>query len=227
MREIILDTETTGLQAKNSEEIHRITAIGCVELIDRIPQRNAKWYINPERPVSRGAYVVTGLTWDFLRSFSIFSQIVDAFLEFIQNDPLIIHNAPFDMGFLNREMEMCGKPPLTNQVVDTLKIARASFPGASNNLDALCKRFNINYLNSRAKHDALDDAILLSKVYIALLQQQKSNLILQTSTVAPKSSNVTKKPTRKARILHVLSPEEQQQHAEMLTYIKQPLWLKI
>ena len=171
MREIILDTETTGLSPSSG---HRIVDIGCVELYAGSPTGNTfQQYINPERDMPAEAFAVHGLSHDFLRSFPTFHKIFQDFLNFIQDSPLVIHNAKFDMTFLNAELARFSIPALSNPIVDTLKLAKARFPGAPASLDSLCRRFNID-LKQRSQHGALLDAHLLAKVYPAL--QEKSIL---------------------------------------------------
>jgi len=167
IREIVLDTETTGL---SPQEGHRLVEIGCVELINHIPTGNIfHRYLNPNRPVPKEAYNVHGLSLEFLKDFSSFEHIAEEFLEFIQEDTLIIHNASFDLSFLNAELRWIQKEPLVrNKVVDTLKIARTKFPGSPASLDALCRRFKID-ATSRTKHGAIIDCELLSEVYLELI----------------------------------------------------------
>ena len=173
MKEIVLDTETTGISVK---EGHRIVEIGCIELDNLIPTKNKfHCYINPERKVSEKAYEVHGYTDEFLSNKKKFKEISEEFLEFIKDKRLIIHNAEFDIAHLNNELSLIGKKELTNEVVDTLVIARDKFPGSSANLDALCKRFRIDN-SKRTQHTALIDCELLSKVYINLIDQKEPTL---------------------------------------------------
>ena len=174
MLEVILDTETTGLSVK---EGHRIVEIGCIELIDQIPtEKKFHYYINPERKVSQKAFEVHGYSDEFLSNQKKFSDIADEFLKFIENKKLIIHNAEFDLSHLNNELKLCGKPQIKNDnVTDTLVLARDKFPGASISLDALCKRYRIDN-SKRARHTALIDCELLSKVYINLIDQKEPKL---------------------------------------------------
>ena len=173
MKEIVLDTETTGLSTK---EGHRIVEIGCIELDNLIPTQNRfHCYLNPERKVSEKAFKVHGYTDEFLAKQKKFDQIVEEFLRFIKNKKLVIHNAEFDLSHLNNEMKIHGKEKLQNEIVDTLVLARNKFPGSSISLDALCKRYRID--NSiRVKHTALVDCDLLAKVYINLLDQKEPTL---------------------------------------------------
>ncbi len=173
MKEIILDTETTGLSIR---EGHRIVEIGCVELDDLVPTNNRfHCYLNPERKVSEKAFEVHGYSDDFLSKQKKFHQIVEEFLNFIKGKKLVIHNAEFDLSHLNNEMKIAGKDHIENQIVDTLTLARNKFPGSSTSLDALCKRYRIDN-SKRAKHTALIDCDLLAKVYINLLDQREPTL---------------------------------------------------
>jgi len=171
MIEIVLDTETTGLSAKDG---HRIVEIGCVELKNQIPtKRFFHCLLNPERKVSEDAFKIHGYSNEFLSTKQKFSEVAENFLEFINDNKLIIHNAEFDLSHLNNELTMIGKDTIkNNRVIDTLKLAREKFPGSAINLDSLCKKFKINYLK-RQRHNALVDCELLSKVYINLIDQKE------------------------------------------------------
>ena len=176
MKEIVLDTETTGLSTK---EGHRIIEIGCIELDNLVPTQNRfHCYLNPERKVSEKAFEVHGYTDEFLSKQKKFEQIVDEFLNFIKEKRLIIHNAEFDLSHLNNEMKILGKEKIKNEVVDTLILARNKFPGSSSSLDALCKRYRIDN-SKRVKHTALIDCDLLAKIYINLLDQKEPTLQFQ------------------------------------------------
>ena len=173
MKEIVLDTETTGLSVK---EGHRIIEIGCIELDDLVPtQKKFHCYLNPERKVSEKALEVHGYTDEFLSDKKKFSEIVDEFLIFIKDKRLIIHNAEFDLSHINNELRILGKENIKNEIVDTLIIARDKFPGSSISLDALCKRYRIDN-SKRTQHTALIDCDLLSKVYINLTDQKEPTL---------------------------------------------------
>ena len=173
MKEIVLDTETTGLSAKDG---HRIVEIGCLELDNLIITKNKfHCYLNPERKVSEKALEVHGYTDEFLSNKKKFSQIVEEFLNFIEGKRLIIHNAEFDLSHLNNELKILGKKKITNDIVDTLTLARDKFPGSPSNLDALCKRYRIDN-SRRTKHTALVDCDLLAKVYINLIDQKEPTL---------------------------------------------------
>ena len=178
MKEIILDTETTGLSTK---EGHRIVEIGCIELDNLVPTKNRfHCYLNPDRKVSEKAFKVHGYTDEFLSKQKRFDQIVDEFLNFIKESRLVIHNAEFDLSHLNNEMKILGKEKIKNEVVDTLALARNKFPGSSTSLDALCKRYRIDN-SKRVKHTALIDCDLLAKVYINLLDQKEPTLQFQNN----------------------------------------------
>jgi len=177
MKEVILDTETTGLFVRDG---HRIVEIGCIELEDLVPTKNKfHCYLNPERKVSEKALEVHGYTDEFLSKQKKFSEVVDDFLSFIENKKLVIHNAEFDLSHLNNELALLGKKKINSEdAVDTLSLARDKFPGSPVSLDALCKRYRIDNSN-REKHTALVDCDLLSKVYINLLDQKEPTLNFQ------------------------------------------------
>ena len=178
MKEIVLDTETTGISVKDG---HRIVEIGCIELDNLTPTKNKfHYYLNPERKVSDKAFEIHGYSDDFLSKQKKFSEIGEEFLEFISNKRLIIHNAEFDLAHLNNELTLFGKKILTNEIVDTLILAREKFPGSPVNLDALCKRFRIDN-SKRTKHTALIDCDLLSRVYINLIDKKEPKLNFQNN----------------------------------------------
>tara|TARA_Y100000741_G_scaffold338816_1_gene299174 strand:+ start:1306 stop:1968 length:663 start_codon:yes stop_codon:yes gene_type:complete len=177
VKEIILDTETTGLSVKDG---HRIVEIGCLEFENLIPTQNKfHCYLNPERKVSEKALEVHGYTDEFLSNKKKFNEVVDEFLNFIKNKRLIIHNAEFDLSHLNNELKILGKDIIKNEVIDTLTLARDKFPGSSISLDALCKRYRIDN-SKRTQHTALVDCDLLGKVYINLIDQKEPTLDFQT-----------------------------------------------
>ena len=182
MLEVILDTETTGLSTVSN---HRIVEIGCIELKNQIPtNKTFHTYINPERSVSEDAYKVHGYSEKFLSNKKKFAEISDDFLNFIKDKKLIIHNAQFDLSFLDHELNLINKKPKDKKnVIDTLELARSKYPGAQNSLDALCKRFNIDN-SKREKHSALIDCQLLKEIYINLLDQKEPKLNLQTRDIA-------------------------------------------
>ena len=172
MKEIILDTETTGISVKDG---HRIVEIGCIELDNLIPTKNKfHYYLNPERKVSEEAFKVHGYQDSFLSKQKKFSEIAFEFLKFIEGKRLVIHNADFDLAHLNNELKLFGKEQIKNEVIDTLSLARDKFPGSQVSLDALCKRFRIDN-SKRTLHTALVDCDLLAKVYINLTDQREPN----------------------------------------------------
>ena len=176
MKEIILDTETTGISVKDG---HRVVEIGCMELDNLIPTKNKfHCYLNPERKVSEQAFKVHGYDDSFLSKQKTFDEVVEEFLKFINNKRLIIHNAEFDLSHLNNELKLLGKKKIDNEIVDTLILAREKFPGSQINLDALCKRFRIDN-SRRVTHTALIDCDLLFKVYINLIDQKEPTLNFQ------------------------------------------------
>ena len=207
MREVVLDTETTGISVR---EGHRIVEIGCIELENLIPTKNRfHCYLNPERKVSEKALEVHGYTDEFLAKQIKFSEIGDQFLEFIKDKRLIIHNAEFDLGHLNNELSIFGKRKITNEVIDTLILARDKFPGSPASLDALCKRYRIDNSN-RTQHTALIDCDLLAKVYINLIDQKEPTLNFQNQDTDIKDKNNMKvsyfkkviKPSEKETLNH-------------------------
>ena len=207
MKEVVLDTETTGLSVK---EGHRIVEIGCIELENLIPNKNTfHHYLNPERKVSEKALEVHGYTDDFLSNKKKFFEVVDDFLNFIEGKKLIIHNAEFDLSHLNNELKILGKKPIKNEVVDTLILARNKFPGSPSSLDALCKRYRINNSN-RALHTALIDCDLLAKVYINLIDQKEPTLDFQNQDI--KFENEINKDTLYFKKVVAPSEEELKNH---------------
>ena len=176
MKEIVLDTETTGISVKDG---HRIVEIGCIELENLIPtSNNFHCYLNPERKVSEKAFKIHGYDDKFLSDQKKFNEIGEKFLKFIEGKKLIIHNAEFDLAHLNNELKLFGKEKIKNEIVDTLVLAREKFPGSQISLDALCKRFRIDN-SKRTKHTALIDCDLLAKVYINLIDQKEPTLNFQ------------------------------------------------
>ena len=215
MKEIILDTETTGLSTK---EGHRIVEIGCIELDNLIPTKNRfHCYLNPDRKVSEKAFEVHGYTDEFLSKQKRFDQIVDEFLNFIKESRLVIHNAEFDLSHLNNEMRILGKEKIKNDVVDTLIIARNKFPGSSTSLDALCKRYRIDN-SKRVKHTALIDCDLLAKVYINLLDQKEPTLEFQNN----KKENIENLDEKVLYYKKVIHPTEKEIEMHK-KYLKQNL----
>jgi DNA polymerase-3 subunit epsilon len=222
MREVALDTETTGLSHKDG---HRIIEIGCVELVNRVPTgRVYHQYINPERDVSPGASEISGLTYDFLKDFPKFTEIANDFYQFINGATLVIHNASFDIGFINSEFSRVNLPLLQLQdAIDTISLSRKKFPGQAANLDAVCKRLNIDN-TSRTKHGALIDAQLLCEVYIELLGGRQGELFKNSTT--PSKIIQSNKPFRQPRIFAV-NENEDKEHQEFLKDIKDPIWLRV
>ncbi|MCB1394848.1 MAG: DNA polymerase III subunit epsilon [Rhodobacteraceae bacterium] len=188
MREIVLDTETTGFEPS---EGHRLVEIGCVELLNHMPTgRTYHQYINPERDMPAEAFAVHGLGDDFLRPQPKFAEVAEAFVDFVTGARLVIHNAAFDMRFLNAELEWAGHPRLTCEVVDTLAIARRKFPGSPASLDALCRRFGIDN-SSRTLHGALLDSEILAEVYLELLGGRQPDFALSVQTNTARARNQT------------------------------------
>jgi len=181
MLEVILDTETTGLSII---EKHRIVEIGCIELENQIPTNKIfHEYLNPQRSVSEDAYKIHGYSDDFLSDKKTFSEIAESFLKFIKDKKIIIHNAAFDLSFLNYEFRLINQKAINkNNIIDTLEIARLKYPGSQNSLDALCKRFNIDN-SKREKHNALIDCQLLKEVYINLVDQKEPKLNLVNAEI--------------------------------------------
>jgi DNA polymerase-3 subunit epsilon len=189
MKEVVLDTETTGLSVKDG---HRVVEIGCIELKDLIPTKNKfHCYLNPQRKVSEKALAVHGYNDEFLSKQKKFSEIGEEFLDFIKNKKLIIHNAEFDLAHLNNELNLFGKKKIENEIVDTLILARDKFPGAPVSLDALCKRFRIDN-SKRTQHTALIDCDLLAKVYINLIDQKEPTLDFKNNTEEKKQTESSK-----------------------------------
>jgi len=229
MREIVLDTETTGLDPFTGD---RIVEIGAVELHNHLPNGNTyHQYINPQRNMPAGAFAVHGLSEEFLSDKPIFSDISDAFLEFIGNAPLVIHNAAFDMKFLNAELTKVGKQKLpANQAIDTLAIARKKYPGAQNSLDALCRRFGVNN-SGREMHGALLDSELLAEVYLELIGGRQPDFGLNNAPSPTQTSDMTDSGRPFGKRPKPLSPrlsdEEKQKHREFVNALTEtPLWKK-
>ncbi len=229
MRKIVLDTETTGLDPKQG---HRVIELAAIELDGRrVSLRRFHRYLNPEREIDAGAAAVHGLTYERLQNEAKFADIVAGFLEFIEGAELIIHNAPFDIGFLNHELELLGLPPLPNGVTDTLKLAREMHPGKKNSLDALCSRYEIDNAH-RTLHGALLDTELLAEVYFAMTRGQKS--LLGEEAVQPMRQPAVLSADASRPALRVLqaSAEELAEHAQQLADIDKAsksncLWLHL
>lgn len=229
-REIVLDTETTGM---DPAEGHRIIEIGCVELFNHLPTGKA-WhhYINPEREVDAGAVAVHGIKTEFLKDKPTFGELVGDFLDFIGDGTLIIHNAEFDMKFLNAELKTFGFPALKmNNVIDTLMLARKKYPGSPANLDALCRRFNID-LSGRELHGALLDAQLLAAVYLELIGGRQHGLgLAQNQSASSTQKNDTGADIIPERIYRPPRPfapsiEEEDAHQKMIAGLKGALWAR-
>jgi len=216
MLEVILDTETTGIST--NAERHRIVEIGCIELENQIPTNNIfHEYINPQRPVSEQAYKIHGYSDKFLSEKKTFVEISESFLKFINNKKLIIHNAPFDLSFLNYEIKLLKKKEIDKKnVIDTLEIARAKYPGSQNSLDALCKRFNVDN-SKRTKHTALIDCHLLKEVYINLIDQKEPKFNLENAeTIDSKINNNINEKNHISKKIIKPSDEELQLHKQYL-----------
>ena len=218
MREIALDTETTGLDPASG---HRVVEIGCVEMINRIRSgRHFHCYLNPERDMPREAFNVHGLSSEFLADKPLFADMAEGLLNFIGEDPLVIHNAEFDMRFINAELSAIGISPLPmERSIDTVRMARKQFPGAPAKLDALCKRFNID-LSARVKHGALLDAELLADVYLELTGGRQQRLVLSAELMGGASQAAAVMPARD----FPPNIEELAAHQAFLSKIKNALW---
>ena len=214
MNEIFLDTETTGLSAKDGD---RIVEIACIETKDLIPtNRVFHKLINPQKKVSSEAFKVHGFSDDFLKGKEKFDEVVEDFLEFIKDKKLIIHNAPFDVGFLNAELRRVNKKILdVKNVEDSLSLARSRFPASSNSLDNLCKRFNID-LSRRTKHNALLDCELLREVYINLVDQKEPSLSFQQKEDQITNFKIERSNKNREKIIVKIKPEESKRHIEFL-----------
>ena len=234
MREICFDTETTGLDPKDG---HRLVEIGCVELVNRVPTGEVYHiYLNPERDMPTEAFNVHGLSEAFLADKPLFADIVEDFLAFVGDGILVIHNASFDMKFVNAELKASGRPTLPmSQTIDTVAMARAKFPGAAASLDALCKRFEIDN-SARTKHGALLDAELLAEVYIELTGGRQVGLSFAddsakagskdgaAAALAAEAARQAERPHRPPRA-HSATPEELARHKAFLAKISAPIWV--
>lgn len=223
MREIIFDTETTGFDPNGGD---RITEIGCVEVIDLIPTgRDYHQLVNPERDIPKEVTEITGHTWNALREEPKFEDIAEAFLEFVGDAALVAHNAPFDRGFINMELERIGLKPIDHdRFKDTVPMARARFPGSPASLDALCKRFEIS-LESRTKHGALIDAYLLSEVYLELNGGREQRLDFTEARQNRGQVVYPARPPRFSQLPKRLNDEEKQAHEQMVARLgEDALW---
>lgn len=224
LREIVLDTETTGLSPQNGD---RLVEIGCVELINHVPTgRNHHVYINPEREMPEEAFRVHGLSDEFLRDKPLFADIADSFLDFIGDSTLIIHNAPFDMGFLNAELEWSRRPKLANPVIDTVMLARKVHPGARVSLDALCKHYGIDN-SRRTLHGALLDSEILAEVYLELIGGRQVALALSAEAQSAHAATGGRVPAlqRPRPLAPRATPEEIAAHEAFLAEMgEKALW---
>jgi DNA polymerase-3 subunit epsilon len=227
LREIVFDTETTGLNATGGD---RLIELGCIEIVNRIPTgREFHRYVNPERDLHPDAVAVHGLTAEFLKDKPLFKDVADEFLAFIAGSPLVAHNATFDMAFLNAELARVPRPPLTaDRVIDTLVLARRRHPAGPNSLDALCKRYGID-LSQRTKHGALLDSMLLAGVYVELLGERQATLGLngERGTEGFGLARVVKAEQRPLPLPSRLSEEAEAAHREFVkTLGSNSLWLQ-
>jgi DNA polymerase-3 subunit epsilon len=227
LREIVLDTETTGLDVAKGD---RLIELGCIEIVNRIPTgREFHRYLNPDRDVHPDAVAVHGLTNEFLQGKPRFPEIADEFLEFIGDDPLVAHNGTFDLGFINAELQCAGRTPLPGgRIVDTLALARRRHPAGPNTLDALCKRYGID-LSLRTKHGALLDSMLLAGVYVELLGERQATLVFagngaQTIARAVAGRAAAQRPTP---LPPLITAEDEAAHREFVkTLGPEPVWLQ-
>ena len=222
MREIVVDTETTGLNFRSGD---RVIEVGCVELKNYVPTgKTLQFYCKPDKSVSEEARNIVGLSDEFLKKQKTFDENHKSLLDFIKDDTLIIHNAEFDLGFINNELKLIGLPPLNNPVVDTVKLARDVLNTRIANLDYLCRRFNID-LSDRSFHGALLDSQLLASVYLELKGGKQFSMKLDASIDNDKNSiisNINKEKTKEIQLTENLI----KQHKEMLKKIKNPIWNK-
>ena len=226
MREIVLDTETTGLRPSDG---HRVIEIAAIEIIDFLPTgKTYQQYINPERDVPETSFKVHGLSYDFLKDKPLFDKIANEFIEFIGDATIIAHNVDFDLGFLNYELNMCGRESIKNNKIDTVSIAREKFPGQSVSLDALCRRFSIDN-KQREKHSATLDTELLARVYIELMDARENSLNLDTqkkTEIAESKFDIAKLKDRSLPIR--LTDEEKTKHKNFIkTLGEKAIWKKI
>ena len=225
MREIVFDTETTGLDPYQGD---RLVEIGCVELVNGFPTGNSfHSYLNPERDMPDGAFQVHGLSAEFLKDKPLFAEICDDFLAFVADAPLVAHNAMFDLGFINAELERCKKAAIQRErLVDTLMLARRRYPAGPNKLDDLCGRFSID-LSRRTKHGALLDAELLAEVYIDLIGARQSQLILASETRVTVTSGIGDTPRRQREVPltpRITDADREAHRAFVATLGDKPIW---
>lgn len=219
MREIVLDTETTGLDPGAGD---RVVEVGCLELVNHVATgRVFHRYVNPERDIPEAVFAIHGLSREFLASHPVFADVVDELLAFIADSPLVIHNAAFDLGFLNAELKRLGRPAIPfERAVDTVTLARRKFPGAPASLDALCARFKID-ASDRALHGALKDARLLAEVYLELIGGRQPGLEL---AAAAQAAETVAEDQRWLPRPHAPTPEEEAAHAAFVERLVEPLW---
>lgn len=222
MREVVLDTETTGLDPGGG---HRIVEVGCVELLNHAPTgRTFQAYVNPQRSMPPEAFNVHGLSDVFLADKPLFAAIAEEFRTFLGDSPLVIHNASFDLGFINAEFERLGYLPVaTDRAIDTVQLARRKFPGSPANLDALCRRFQVD-ISDRSLHGALKDARLLSVVYLELLGGRQPGLELVSA--ASRAAAATPPRTHQPLLVNP-TPEEEQAHAAFIDRLTDPTWRQV
>jgi DNA polymerase-3 subunit epsilon len=222
MREIVFDTETTGLDPR---EGHRVVEIGCVELVNHLPTGNDKqWYINPERDMPEEAYRIHGLSEEFLKEHPVFADISGDFLAYIGEARLVAHNAMFDLKFINAELIAVGAPKIApERMIDTIPLARQKIPGAQYSLDALCRRFDID-LERREKHGALLDSELLAEVYLELIGGRQPGLTLVSDNSAAGPAAAGTREPREARP-HAATPAELEAHKAFVEKLTDPIWL--
>ena len=221
MREIVIDTETTGLDPNTG---HRVIEIACLELLNHVPTGQFFWkYVNPERGIPAEAFAVHGLSEAFLADHPLFVVVADELLAFIRDDTLVIHNAGFDIGFLNAELARVDRPPIPlTRAVDTVQLARSKFPGAQASLDALCRRFEIDN-SARTKHGALLDAELLAEVYLELIGGRQPEMVLAGREAPSGITRATERPVRPPRP-HAPNDAERAAHAALVDILKEPVW---
>jgi len=221
-REIILDTETTGLDPAAG---HRVVEIACLELVNHLPSgRHFQTYINPEREMPAEAFAVHGLSTTFLAGHPVFAAVADEFLAFIADAPLVIHNAEFDLRFLNAELDLLGRAPLpASRAIDTVRMARRRFPGSPASLDALCRRFAIDN-SARTKHGALLDAELLAEVYLELLGGREPGLVLAVRTSEAEAAAGPALYTKRVPPAHAPAEAERAAHAAFIANLKNAIW---
>ncbi|MCB9986602.1 MAG: DNA polymerase III subunit epsilon [Rhodospirillales bacterium] len=230
MREIVFDTETTGMDPASGD---RIVEIGAVELVNHVPTgRTLHLYLNPERDVPAEAVAVHGLSYEFLKGHPTFAEVVDKFVDFIADDILVAHNAEFDIKFVNAELRTLGFPAIApRRVVDTVQIARRKFPGAPASLDALCRRFGVD-LSERSLHGALLDSQLLAVVYLELLGGRQHGLGLDAPAAEKTAGDAAAPEIAAPRVARpprsfAPTPEEAEAHAAMVEKLKNPIWKKL